>query len=332
MSYLISQIAISLLLAGVVGGVIGWLLHRVRAGRTIAHMRGVINRQEQQVSQAKTEVTILTDDYEELRQRSQEEVSQLQQEVRKLPALNQNLEKSQLLVRQLLQKHEAETRELTAEKEQLNEALRDAKEKLLAAPVQAVAASTELGTSLETTLETPESKPSANEPTGQEATTGEDVKTEATTSDATTSEASASADLLSDNADENDHDQSESGAIEQTNQQNTSESITAQETAEELEELQLQLSNDGAHEPADLQPMFDPVEQHDDLKQIFGIGPVTEKTLNKLGITSYSQLAELKQHDIEKIADAMQIFPGRIERDDWVGGARAQLEAVLADL
>jgi len=114
-NYLISQIAISLLLAGVVGGVIGWLLHRVRAGRTIAQLRGVISRQEQQVSQAKTEVTILTDDYDELRQRSQAEVSQLQQEVRKLPALNQNLEKSQLLVRQLLEKHSAETRELTTE-------------------------------------------------------------------------------------------------------------------------------------------------------------------------------------------------------------------------
>jgi len=82
----------------------------------------------------------------------------------------------------------------------------------------------------------------------------------------------------------------------------------------------------------ELEQMFDTVEQHDDLKQIFGIGPVTEKTLNKLGITAYAQLAELKQHDIEKIANALQIFPGRIERDNWVGGARAQLEEVLEDL
>jgi len=43
-------------------------------------------------------------------------------------------------------------------------------------------------------------------------------------------------------------------------------------------------------------------------------------------------LADLKQHDIEKIADALQIFPGRIERDNWVGSARAQLEEVLEDL
>jgi len=286
-SYLISQIAVSLLLAGIVGGVIGWLLHRVRASRTIAHMQGVINRQEQQVSQAKTEVTILTDDYEELRQRSQEEVSQLQQEVRKLPALNQNLEKSQLLVRQLLQKHEAETRELTAEKEQLSEALKDAKEQLLAKPESA-------------TEPEPEPEP---EPVEEKVVPAE-------------TESSAE-------------------IVESDNAGNDSENtgvITAQETAQELEELQSQLSDDAPNALDDVQQMFEPVEQHDDLKQIFGIGPVTEKTLNKLGITSYSQLAELKQHDIEKIADAMQIFPGRIERDDWVGGARAQLEAVLADL
>ena len=80
------------------------------------------------------------------------------------------------------------------------------------------------------------------------------------------------------------------------------------------------------------EPLFEPVEQRDDLKQIFGIGPVTEKALNKLGITSYSQLAGLKRHEIEKIAEALQIFPGRIERDNWVGNARRQLEEVLEEL
>ena len=90
----------------------------------------------------------------------------------------------------------------------------------------------------------------------------------------------------------------------------------------------------GAHKSAadESETLFETVDQQDDLKQIFGIGPVTEKTLNKLGITSYSQLATLKKHDIEKIADALHIFPGRIERDNWVGSARRQLEEVLADL
>ena len=78
--------------------------------------------------------------------------------------------------------------------------------------------------------------------------------------------------------------------------------------------------------------LFDPVSQQDDLQQIFGIGPITEKALNDLGITSYSQLAELKQHDIQRIADALDIGANRIERDNWVGNARRQLEEVLEQL
>ena len=78
--------------------------------------------------------------------------------------------------------------------------------------------------------------------------------------------------------------------------------------------------------------LFEPVGQHDDLQRIFGIGPITEQALNRLGITSYSQLAELQRHEIEQIADALQIYPDRIERDDWVGNARRQLEDVLEEL
>ena len=78
--------------------------------------------------------------------------------------------------------------------------------------------------------------------------------------------------------------------------------------------------------------LFDPVSQQDDLQQIFGIGPITEKALNDLGITSYSQLAKLKQHDIQRIADALDIGANRIERDNWVGNARRQLEEVLEQL
>ena len=77
---------------------------------------------------------------------------------------------------------------------------------------------------------------------------------------------------------------------------------------------------------------FTPSKTADDLQQIFGIGPLTEKALNELGITSYSQLAQLEKHDIQHIADALEIGPGRIERDNWVGNARRQLEDVLEQL
>ncbi len=83
---------------------------------------------------------------------------------------------------------------------------------------------------------------------------------------------------------------------------------------------------------SDASSLFEAVEQRDDLQQIFGIGPVTEKALNDMGITSYSQLATLKHHEIQSIADTLQIVPGRIERDDWMGNARRQLEDVLEQL
>jgi len=68
--------------------------------------------------------------------------------------------------------------------------------------------------------------------------------------------------------------------------------------------------------------LFEPVDQHDDLQTIFGIGPVTERGLNRLG----------KRYDIEKIAGALEIVPGKIERENWVGNARRQLEDVLEEL
>lgn len=59
----------------------------------------------------------------------------------------------------------------------------------------------------------------------------------------------------------------------------------------------------------------------DDLKQINGIGPVLEKTLNDFGIKSWEQLAELKPDEVEKIDQAIA-FPGRIDREEWLAQAR----------
>jgi len=98
------------------------------------------------------------------------------------------------------------------------------------------------------------------------------------------------------------------------------------DTSESLEAMEFA----GDEDDPDL--LFDPVDQHDDLQTIFGIGPIFERSLNKLGITSYSQLAELKRHDIEKLAVALEIVPGKIERENWVGNARRQLEDVLEEL
>ena len=88
----------------------------------------------------------------------------------------------------------------------------------------------------------------------------------------------------------------------------------------------------GASTPATaapaLTPLFDaPDGEHDDLKKITGIGPKMERLLNQLGITTFRQLANFTTDDVQRVSQAMSVFPGRIERDDWIGGARAQLEA-----
>ncbi len=68
--------------------------------------------------------------------------------------------------------------------------------------------------------------------------------------------------------------------------------------------------------------LFKPPKEKDDLKKIYGIGPVMERTLNGLGILSYKQIADFSEQDIERVAAAIESFSDRIERDDWVGGAR----------
>lgn len=55
----------------------------------------------------------------------------------------------------------------------------------------------------------------------------------------------------------------------------------------------------------------------DDLKKISGVGPVLEKKLNALGITTYAQVAAFSAEDIARVDDALS-FKGRIDRDNWV--------------
>ena len=64
-----------------------------------------------------------------------------------------------------------------------------------------------------------------------------------------------------------------------------------------------------------------PAGEADDLKKISGVGPVLEKKLNDLGITTFAQVAAFTKDDIEKVDDALS-FKGRIERDDWLGQAK----------
>ncbi len=60
----------------------------------------------------------------------------------------------------------------------------------------------------------------------------------------------------------------------------------------------------------------------DDLVRIHGVGPKIATLLESLGITSYRQVARFTPSDVTVVNDALEVFPGRIERDDWMSSAR----------
>lgn len=70
----------------------------------------------------------------------------------------------------------------------------------------------------------------------------------------------------------------------------------------------------------------------DDLKLISGIGPSIEKMLNGLGIYHFRQIAAFTPANVAWV-DRHLRFKGRIEREDWVGQAKAlAVEGVRAPI
>lgn len=59
----------------------------------------------------------------------------------------------------------------------------------------------------------------------------------------------------------------------------------------------------------------------DDLKRIRGIGALTEKRLNAMGVSSYEDIANWTREDIDRVSKSLD-FKGRIERENWVEQAR----------
>ena len=65
------------------------------------------------------------------------------------------------------------------------------------------------------------------------------------------------------------------------------------------------------------------VLEPDDLEgEIEGIGPVIGRKLAEIGVTTFKQIAQWTSADVERIGDQLD-FQGRIEREDWIGQAKA---------
>ena len=69
------------------------------------------------------------------------------------------------------------------------------------------------------------------------------------------------------------------------------------------------------------------LSEQDDLKRIKGIGPSIEEKLNALGVYAFRQIANFTPEDEDKVSDAIEFFPGRIQRDEWVRQARALMSS-----
>jgi large subunit ribosomal protein L21 len=59
----------------------------------------------------------------------------------------------------------------------------------------------------------------------------------------------------------------------------------------------------------------------DDLKRLSGVGPVMEKKLNALGVTTFAEIAAWSEDDIARIEEGLKA-KGRVAREDWIGQAK----------
>jgi len=63
-------------------------------------------------------------------------------------------------------------------------------------------------------------------------------------------------------------------------------------------------------------------EEADDLTIISGIGGWIQEKLNVLDIYTFRQISNFTKEDVVTVTEAIEYFPGRIERDEWILQAR----------
>ncbi len=65
-----------------------------------------------------------------------------------------------------------------------------------------------------------------------------------------------------------------------------------------------------------------PPEERDDLTRVRGISPYIADRLHAIGIRTFEQIARLEEEDVRRVNAAIELLPGRIRREDWVGQCR----------
>ena len=79
------------------------------------------------------------------------------------------------------------------------------------------------------------------------------------------------------------------------------------------------------------EPVAAPATTGDDLRKIKGLGPKLVTLLAEQGITSFEQIAEWSDADIERIDATLGRFQGRIVRDKWVEQAKLLISGEESD-
>ena len=93
--------------------------------------------------------------------------------------------------------------------------------------------------------------------------------------------------------------------------------VTAQDEVEEVEARAAEMEVVPEVEAAPA-----PVAARDDLSKIKGLGPILQKLLPELGLTTYAQIAALTDADLDALDAKLGAFAGRPRRDAWVDQAK----------
>ena len=105
-----------------------------------------------------------------------------------------------------------------------------------------------------------------------------------------------------------DHHESHDEVVENTKHEETVSELSEEEIAKNKSTL---LDRIGTAEASEA----------DDLKQISGVGPVLEKTLNSIGIFKFEQVSKMTSEEYNLLDSLTKSFPGRAERDNWAAQA-----------
>lgn len=326
MAYLLTQIIFCLVLAALCGGAVGWIINGWRASRREEALRVELLKQSLALNQAETDNSMIEDDFRELKYRSEEAVALLREETAQIPVLQQNLEQSQLLVRQMMQKHDGTIREMEHERDTLIARNRDLEnrenavtklqaelnqQRLMMSSERVAREASEAASKLAAS-DTPQPGSPPDQQSLQHSNAVHEVHTGAYS---TTQNGQSSTPRDPSASDQHDADSQDLSALTSSTE-GASHQGSAQPDKASSGKSTLDTSMD-----------FGVTDVDDDLQSIYGIGPVAAKTLKSLGVTSFEQIARFTRKDIEYIADVLGIFPGRIETDDWVGSARMRIDS-----